>query len=329
MVKVAVIGSNSFSGSHFVNHLLEETDYDLIGISRSPEYDPLFLPYKRNEKGRFQFMQGNINSELERIISTLKEEGVEYIVNFAAQGMVEQSWDDPVQWFKTNTLGIVGLTNRLRKEMPNLRKYVQVSTPEVYGSCREITEKSDLNPSTPYATSKLAGDMFIQNIAKQFGFPGVFTRTANVYGSCQQLFRIIPRSIIYIKLGKTIELHGGGEAIRSFIHIKDVCNGTLRVMEDGKPRDIYHFSSDSSQSIKSLVGKLCQKLGQDFSSATEVADERIGQDAEYIINSNKARKEFGWFPKISLDDGLQQCIDWVNNNWDIIKRQSLEYIHKE
>lgn len=329
MTKVAVIGSNSFSGSHFINYLLEKTDYEVIGMSRSPEKHPIFLPYKDRGEERFQFFQRNLNHDLEDMIFTFKKENVEYVVNFAAQGMVGQSWDNPIQWFRTNTLGVVDLTNRLRHELPKLKKYVQISTPEVYGSCEKITEDSPYNPSTPYAASKAAGDMFVQTIAKQFNFPGVFTRSTNVYGPAQQLFRIIPRSIVYMKVGKTIELHGGGEAVKSYIHIRDTCDGTLKVMEFGRPGEIYHLSPSSGYSIKNIVERLCNKLGKDFNKVTKIVGERTGQDSKYVIDSSKARNEFGWSPTIDIDEGLQQCIDWVNENWEVIKTQPLEYLHKE
>ena len=159
MIKVAVIGSNSFSGSHFVNYVLENTNYDVIGISRSLEYNPIFLPYKkRSDVGRrFKFFQMNLNHDVDKIIELFKQQNVEYVVNFAAQGMVGQSWDNPAHWFCTNTLGIVNLTNELKKHLPGLKKYVQISTPEIYGASKNITEENAVaNPSTPYAVSKLA-----------------------------------------------------------------------------------------------------------------------------------------------------------------------------
>lgn len=329
MAKVAVIGSNSFSGSHFVDYLLEKTDYEVVGISRSPEPHSIFLPYKTKEKKRFKFFQENIVSGLERLIQIFKKEHIEYVVNFAAQGMVGQSWNNPVQWIRTNTLGVVDLTHRLVHEHNELKKYVQVSSPEVYGSCEGIKESLVYNPSSPYAVSKAAGDMFVQLLSRQFHFPGVFTRATNVYGPGQQLFRIIPRSIIYMKLGKIIELQGGGEAVKSYIHIKDVCEGTLKIMEAGRTGEVYHLSPDSSQSIREIVGILCKKLGKTFENSTRVINERIGQDAKYIIDSSKARSELSWEPKISINEGLDQCIMWVNKNWGIIKKQPLEYMHKE
>ena len=231
-MKIAVIGSNSFSGSHFINTLLNKTDYKVIGISRSQEGNAIFLTYKKNIKERFKFFQMDINKDLDKLISLIKEEQIDSIVNFAAQGMVGQSWENPEHWFTTNTLGIVKLTNALKKLQ--IKKYIQISSPESYGSCNNADETTPYNPSTPYASSKAAGDMFIKNLIDQYNFPAIFIRSTNVYGPHQQLFRIIPRSIIYLKSNKKIHLHGGGKAVKSYLYIEDVCKGILKVLEKGK-----------------------------------------------------------------------------------------------
>jgi dTDP-glucose 4,6-dehydratase len=326
-MKIAIIGSNSFSGSSFIKFILEKTDYEIIGISRSPEYPSVMLPYKTIQSNKFKFFQLDINQDLDKIISLFQEEQIDYVVNFAAQGMVGQSWENPEHWFTTNTLGIVKLTNALRK-LP-IKKYIQISTPEVYGSCNNSDETTPYNPSSPYASSKASGDMFIKNLVKQYNFPAIFIRSSNVYGPCQQLFRIIPRSIIYMKLGKKISLQGGGKAIKSYIDIEDVCNGILKIIEKGKIGEVYHFSPDNGESIENIVRKICNKLGKDFQEVVEIVEERPGQDSEYILNSQKARTELEWKPLIELDQGLDRCIDWINKNWEEIKKLPLEYAHKE
>jgi len=329
MAKVAVIGSNSFSGSHFVNTLINKTDYDIVGISRSSEYNESFLPYRPLEDtNRFKFHQLDLNQNLEEILDVINEEKIEKVINYAAQGMVGQSWDNPLHWFTTNTLGIVGLTEGLRK-MSDFKKYVQISTPEIYGTCENITESCPFDPSTPYAASKAGGDMFIATLVKNFNFPATFVRSTNVYGPAQQLFRIIPRSIIYTKMGKTISLQGGGKAVKSFLHIDDNCGGTLKIMEQGKSGEVYHLSPDGGHSIESIVRIICDKTHHDFDQVTEITGERQGEDAVYILDSLKARNELNWRPTIGISEGIDGCIDWVNKNWRVIQNSPLEYVHKE
>lgn len=328
-MKVVVIGSNSFSGSHFVDFLLEKTEYYVIGISRSPEKKDIYLPYKKRDLSRFEFHQLDLNRNMPEILRLLDEHQAEYVVNFASQSMVGQSWENPDHWYNTNVLSIVKLTNEL-KERKYLKKYVHISTPEVYGACAgRIKEHNTFNPSTPYAGSRAAADNFIQMLIRQFNFPAVFTRAANVYGPGQQLFKIIPRSIVYIKKGKKIPLHGGGYARRSFIHIKDVCEATLKIMEKALPGEVYHLSTDILHPIRNLVKLICEKMNIEFDSSVEDVSTRRGLDDAYILDSGKAYQDFGWKAKILLTEGLNEVITWAEDNWRIISSESTEYLHKE
>ena len=134
--KIVVIGSNSFSGSNFVDYLLDNK-LDVIGISRSPEPNPVFLPYKKHENSTFKFCQLDLNHNLDEIIDLITAFKADYVVNFAAQGMVAQSWQNPEHWFQTNAVANVMLHDKLRK-LDFLKKYVHISTPEVYGSCEGL-----------------------------------------------------------------------------------------------------------------------------------------------------------------------------------------------
>ena len=326
--KVAVIGSNSFSGSDFIDLLLEDPINQVIGISRSPEKSVLFLPYKAHVNPDFKFYQLDLNQNINSIIALLDEFRPEYIVNFAAQSEVAPSWENPGQWFQTNAVALANLANAL-KNKNYFKKYVHISSPEVYGTCEGlIMEDAILNPSTPYAASKAAGDLFLLTLVKNFDFPLVIIRSTNVYGAHQQLFKIIPRSIIYFKSGKTIQLHGGGNAIKSYIHIRDVSRGEFAAMLTGNPGETYHISPDKGHSVKEIVKQICSLLKKDFKKSTESVEERQGQDAAYIINSSKARQQFSWNPSLDLKEGLSSTIAWIEKNWEDIQNEALEYIHK-
>lgn len=329
MNKVLVIGSNSFSGSDFVDLLLEEGRYQVIGVSRSPEKGSLFLPYKKRDPKNFTFRQIDLNKDLDALRELLYEFKPDYVVNFAAQSEVAPSWENPHHWFQTNAVGITHLAHLL-KDCKFLKKYVHISSPEVYGTCEGVvTESAPLNPSTPYAASKAAGDLSLFTFAKNFSFPLVMIRATNVYGAHQQLFKIIPRSVIYLKLGKKIELHGGGEAVKSYIHIRDVSRGELLAMEQGKSGEIYHLSPDQGVAVKNVVGKICAYLNLDFSQATAIVAERLGQDKAYVIDSTKARQTLGWKPQITLDQGIEGVARWISDYFDEIQKQPLHYVHKE
>jgi dTDP-glucose 4,6-dehydratase len=326
--KVVVIGSNSFSGSDFIDLLLEKGNYSVVGLSRSPEKSALFLPYKRHQSAAFEFYQMDMNQDLDKIKDLLNQFKPDYVVNFAAQSEVAPSWDNPGHWFQTNAVAITNLANVL-KDMKFLKRYVHISSPEVYGTCEgNVLESAPLNPSTPYAASKAAGDMSLFTFVKNFDFPMTMIRATNVYGAHQQLFKIIPRSAIYTKIGKTLELHGGGVAVKSYIHIRDVSRGELMAMEHGNNGEIYHFSPDQGVQVKDVVKTICDKAGVDFSTAVKTVEERLGQDKAYVIDSAKARKQFNWKPEISLEEGMAQVVGWVEANLEEIQKQPLQYIHK-
>jgi len=330
--KIAVIGSNSFSGASFIAYCLP-LGTEMLGISRSFEPAEVFLPYYKwnglSRSSSFRFERLDINHDTDKIVEVIRKFHPDYIINFAAQGMVAQSWDHPEHWYQTNLIGNVKLHDQVR-HFNFLKKYVHISTPEVYGSCSgKVTESIPFNPSTPYAASKAACDLHLLTFFKNYGFPVVFTRAANVYGPGQQLYRIIPRTILYIRLGKKIQLHGGGVSVRCFIHIQDVSSATLRIARNGIIGQTYHIATDKNISIKELVELICKMMNVGFEEAVEIAPERPGKDAAYLLDSAKLRKELYWTDCISLEDGIHQTINWVDNNLEELKKQPAEYVHKE
>lgn len=327
--KVLVLGANSFSGQDFVDLLLDNPAYNVIGVSRSPERSALFLRYRgRTDLSRYNYHQLDMNRDNAAIIKLLDAEKPQYIVNFAAQSEVAPSWEHPEHWFETNTVALAKIVNHLRRQN-YLERYLHISSPEAYGSCvGTVTETTPDNPSTPYAASKAAADMLLSVFQKQFHFPLLTVRATNVYGARQQLFKIIPRTAIYIKGGKKIELHGGGKAVKSYIHIRDVSHGELAVLERGRIGERYHISPDKGVAVCDVVRTICERMGKRFEDATTVVAERPGQDAAYVIDSTKARKELGWKPAISIEQGLAEVIDWVEQGWSEIQKLPLQYEHK-
>ena len=329
MTTTLVLGSNSFSGQDFVDLSLDDPNNRVIGVSRSAERSKLFLKYKlRGDLSRHRYYQLDMNQQMSALLELLDAERPEYIVNFAAQSEVAPSWEHPEHWFETNTVALARLINHLRKR-DYVRRYLHISSPEAYGTCvGNVYEDAPLNPSTPYAASKAAADMLLRTYYKQFGFPLGTVRATNVYGARQQLYKIIPRSVIYLKLGRKIELHGGGAAVKSYIHIRDVSRGELAVLKRGRVGQTYHLSPDHGVAIRDVVRMICERLGKRVEDATTAVAERPGQDAAYVIDSTRARTELGWSPRVSIEEGLGEVTDWIEQNWDEIKRQPLEYQHR-
>ncbi len=326
--KFLILGSNSFSGATFAEHLLGR-GAAVIGVSRSAEPSRAFLPYRwSGNDAKFRFVRLDLNRDLDAIDALIRSERPQYVVNFAAQSMVAESWRNPDHWFQTNVVSTVRLHDRLRR-MDFLRKYVHVTTPEVYGSTSgQIAEDAPFNPSTPYAVSRAAADMSLRTYFAAYGFPVVFTRAANVFGPGQQLYRIIPRTILFIKLRKKLQLHGGGASERAFIHGRDVAEATYRIAREGRPGETFHISTDRFVTIRKLVEMICAKLGAKFDQSVEIVGERLGKDAAYRLDSGKLRRELAWSDRVSLEDGLDETIAWVDRFFEELKAQPMQYVHK-
>ena len=327
--KFVVLGSTSFAGAWFAHDALER-GCQVIGVSRSAEPDDIFLPYKKSENAdSFTFHKLDLNDDNDAIIALILKEEPDVIVDFAGQGMVAPSWQWPEQWYETNIVSKVKIHNALKGSM-FLKRYVRISTPEVYGHTEGLSSESmDYNPSTPYAVSHAAIDMSLRAYHQHTGFPVIFTRFANFYGPHQQLYRIAPRALYCALTGETLPLHGGGTSVRAFIHAKDVASGIFASIEKGNVGETYHFSTDEFVTIRELVEKIATRAGVTLESFVEVTEDRPAKDAAYFMSAQKAKEKLGWIPQYDLDSGLQDTYEWVKENLGLIKTLPKDYIHKK
>ena len=324
-----ILGSNSFSGSNFVNFLLKK-NCKVIGISRSNEYRKVYLPYSNSSNLKiFKFFKIDINKNLEKLKLIVKKFRPDYIVNYIAQGMVSESWLTPEDWYNTNIIAQVRMYKELFK-FKFIKKFIHVTTPEVYGSTKgKIKENFNFNPSTPYAISRTATDIHLKKYFENFKLPVIFTRTANVYGPHQQLYRIVPKALLSARLKKKINLHGGGTSKRSFIFIDDVSTATYLISTKGKIGDTYHISTDKIISIKDLVKKISQITNKKFNNLVRISHDRIGKDSYYNLDSKKIRGKLNWKAKVDIDTGLKKTLNWIDDNFVSLKKEKLNYIHKK
>lgn len=326
--KFLVLGSNSFSGATFAAHLAAH-GHEVLATSRSPEPHAAFLPYKWPEAtGSVRYERIDINHDLDRLDALLHRERPTHVVNFAAQSMVGESWQHPDHWMMTNVVSTVRLHEHLRR-YDGLQRYVHVTTPEVYGSTEGwVREDHPFNPSTPYAVSRAAGDMSLRTYHQAYDFPVVFTRAANVYGPAQQLYRIIPRTVLAAIGGQKLRLDGGGVSVRVFIHMRDVADATLRIALHGHPGSCYHISGYELVSIRQLVETILQRLGRRFEDCVEIGPERPGKDTAYMLDSFKLRSELGWRDRVSLAEGIDDVIAWAERFRDALPDLPSRYEHK-
>jgi dTDP-glucose 4,6-dehydratase len=307
-VSYAVIGHSSFSGGAFFAHLLRtHPRMALLGLSR-PHFD-------LNKYEAFDLKD------------VLKQNKPEIIVNFAALNMVGESWKHAQDYYRTNVLGVTRLADWLAGQKW-LKKFVQVSTPEVYGATlTQLDETAPFSPSTPYAVSRAAADMHLQALHREYGFPVCFTRSVNVYGPRQQPYRLIPKTVLKILRGEKLQLHGGGRSERSFLHVDDMAEAIRLVAENGKPGATYHAAGSQLIEIRQVVQNVANELGASLSDVIEETPERPGKDPAYWLNDSKIRNELGWSPQIPFfGDGLTKTIQWFRTN--AYRYESLEYEHR-
>lgn len=332
MKKILVIGCNSFSGSNFVNFLLNK-NFKVYGISRSSNYKDIYLKYKFNAKLKnFNFHRLNLNKkkDFDKIINLVNNLKISYIANFAAQGMVNESWEKPLDWYQTNVISSIKLVESLKK-FKFIKKYLQVSTPEVFGNTSKILyENSKFEPSTPYAVSRAAFDFHLINLQKNFGFPAVISRAANVYGPGQPLYRIIPKIFIFIKKNKKIFLDGKGKTLRSFVYIDDVVKAYYVILKKGKLGQSYIVSDNKFLTIKQLTQKILFLKKKKFNKHIVLkSNDRIGKDLKYKISNKKIISEFKFKFKTNLDTGLKLVDKWIENNLSSLIKEKTYYEHKK
>jgi dTDP-glucose 4,6-dehydratase len=330
MKKILVIGSNSFAGSDFIDYLLNK-NFKVYGVSRNKEIKNEHLRYKENKKlknFRFYKINLNIRKDINKLIKIIKKQKIQYITNFAAQGMVAESWINPQDWYLTNVVSNSILIKELSKL--KIKKYLNFSTPEVYGNTSLLIKEGNIfAPTTPYAISRSAQDFNLLAYYKTYNFPVVFTRAANIYGPYQQSYRIIPKVIISILTNKKIPIHGKGDTLRSFIYMPDVSRALYKILLDKKNLgETFHISSKRFISILELT-KLINKLMNVKKKNTYHVKERDGKDLKYTLNSNKIRNNYSWSEKTNLEEGIINTINWIKKNLNYFKKASLKYSHKK
>ncbi len=325
--KIIIIGSNSFSAGSLINLLLKKK-FKVYGISRSKINEKKFLKFNIKNKN-FIFYKLDINKDCNEILNLIKKIKPNYLINYASQSMVGQSWDNAIDWFYTNSFSMVKIYDLISKLKSKI-KLIHVSTPEVYGNLKSKTLENDLyNPTTPYAVSRVTADQYLKILHDRRKVNYCSIRASNVYGEHQRLYRIIPKTIISILKREKLKLDGGGNSKRNFIHIDDVSLATYKIIQKGKSGEIYHIASDDIISIRELVKFICKKMGYKFDDLVKISPERPGKDKFYILSNKKLKKRFNWKPKIPINDGINRCINWIKKDLKSFSKNDYEYIHKK
>lgn len=315
-MRVALLGGGNPYALNLAN-LLHSLDVEHFGIGRrGPRPAPFWLtpPF-------YDYHVMDVIHDWVALGSLLEKRKPDVVVNFAAQGEGAASFGRDAEWFyRTNTLGMCQLVEFLSGRSW-LRRFVQISTSELYGSVREpSTEESPLRPTSPYAISKAAFDLHLEAMGRTSGFPFTIIRPSNCYCPGQQPHRVIPRALIAALGGPRMTLNGGGAAEKSYLHAADLSTAILKVASrDRANGQTYNVGPKSSVQIRSVVAMTAEACGKTLDDVAAIGPMRKGEDARYWLDSSKAERELGWAPTIELPYGIQGMAEWAKKFPDFNK----------
>ena len=317
-MRILVTGGCGFIGSNFVRLALRDSQEQITNIDAlTYAGNPANLSGVRERFGdRYEFFQADI-ADREAMEAILSKAQFDAIVNFAAESHVDRSISEPGNFIHTNVAGTEVLLEVARKHQ--VKRFVQVSTDEVYGSLGptgRFTEESPLDPSSPYSASKASADLLALAAHKTFGQEVVITRCSNNYGPFQFPEKLIPLMITNALADKKLPVYGDGLNVRDWIHVEDHCRAILAVLRNGRPGEVYNIGADAELQNIAVVELILETLGKPHELIGYVTD-RLGHDRRYAIDSAKVRSELGWKPRHTPREGIVETVRWYleNREW--------------
>ena len=315
-MKLVVTGGAGFIGSNFIRYVLARHPQDSILNLDKLTYSGNLQTLRDVEKHeRYTFVRGDIADP--RKVQEVLSEGFEAIVHFAADTHVDRSILEGSAFVKTNVLGTQCLLDAARQA--GIKRFVLVSTDEVYGSAlsgEKFTEESPLAPNSPYAASKAGADLMARAHFRTFRFPVIITRCTNNYGPYQYPEKFIPLMLTRAMKGQSIPVYGDGLQVRDWIWVMDHCAGLDAALRKGREGEVYNFGAGNEWPNLEIARRLLRLVGKPESLLTFVQD-RPGHDRRYALDCEKAHRELDWAPQTTLEEGLKQTVDWYssNGNW--------------
>lgn len=326
MKTYAVLGGGGSFGIHTALYLLEHANpKKVIGIGRNPlRPEPFSLNIEQHEK--YSYHAYHVTYELDLLLELLDREKPEVIINYAAQGEGAVSWKHSWRFFETNSMGLARLVEELMKRSW-LERFIQIGTSEMYGSVEHATNEDEpIKPTSPYAASKVAFDMYLMSVHRFQQFPMNIIRPSNAYCPGQLLHRVIPRAVVSGLSGKKLPLHGGGRAEKSYIHARDLGRAIHLVDEKAPLGTVYNAGPPQPTSIRALVEKTAEALDMKFEELCEMTGDRLGQDSRYWLDSSAIKEAVGWEPQVSLDEGLVEMVAWGRKYLGQLEKWPMDYV---
>ncbi|WP_404302719.1 dTDP-glucose 4,6-dehydratase [Paenibacillus sp. DP01] len=324
-MKLLVTGGAGFIGSNFLLYMLKQhPDYEFVNVDALTYAGNLENLKSIEDHPKHSFVKADITDA--QVMDQLMQQGIDVVVNFAAESHVDRSILEPEVFVKTNVLGTQVLLDAAKKY--NVTKFVQVSTDEVYGSLGEtglFTEDTPLQPNSPYSASKAGGDLLVRAYHETFGLPVNITRCSNNYGPYQFPEKLIPLMISRALSDQQLPVYGDGLNIRDWLYVEDHCSAIDLVIHQGKLGEVYNIGGNNERTNVHIVKTVLEELGKPESLISYVQD-RPGHDRRYGIDPTKTMNELGWKPKHSFETGIKETIRWYLDNEEWWTRiQSGEY----
>ncbi|WP_138496205.1 dTDP-glucose 4,6-dehydratase [Paenibacillus pinistramenti] len=312
-MKLLVTGGAGFIGSNFVLYMLKEhPEYEIVNVDALTYAGNLENLKSIEDNPKYTFVKADIQDTA--AVDELFQQGIDVVVNFAAESHVDRSILDPGIFVKTNVLGTQVLLDAAKKY--GVTKFVQVSTDEVYGSLGAtglFTEETPLAPNSPYSASKASGDLLVRAYHETFGLPVNITRCSNNYGPYQFPEKLIPLMISRALADEALPVYGDGMNIRDWLYVEDHCSAIDLVIHEGINGEVYNIGGNNERTNVEIVQTILKQLGKPESLIKFVQD-RPGHDRRYGIDPTKTMSELGWKPKYTFETGIKETIQWYLDN---------------
>lgn len=331
-MKILVTGGAGFIGSNFIHYWLKNHPQDEIVNYDKLTYSGNLENLKDIENNKnYKFVKGDI-CDFKLVRENL--EGVDTIVNFAAESHVDRSILDPSAFVMTNVVGTQVLLDAAKEA--KTKRFHHISTDEVYGSLEledkdKFKEDTKYNPRSPYAASKAASDHLVRAYYFTYDLPITITNCANNFGPYHYPEKFIPLAITNLLEGKKVPIYGDGLYVREWLYVADHCSGIEKVLEKGKVGETYCIGIDMDIPNIEVVKKILKLVGSGEDMIEYVKD-RPGHDRKYAIDSTKIKNELGWEPKYNFDQGLELTVKWFKENqnwWKKLKNKNYEKYYKK
>ena len=324
MKSIIITGGAGFIGSHVVRLFVNKySEYHIINVDKLTYAGNLANLKDIEGRPNYTFVRADI-CDFDAMLGLMRRYGVDGIIHLAAESHVDRSIKNPEIFVQSNVMGTVNLLQRAKeawydadaKTWKEGKKYLQVSTDEVYGALGAegyFMETTPLCPHSPYSASKASADMFVKAFHDTYGMPINITRCSNNYGPYQFPEKLIPLMINNVKHHKQLPVYGDGMQIRDWLYVEDHCKAIDLIIHKGRVGEVYNVGGHNEKQNIEIVKIICKELGKPVSLITHVGD-RKGHDMRYAIDPTKIHNELGWLPETKFEDGIKKTIQWYINN---------------